>query len=48
MPMFRALGTPDNLKRHLILDTPHNVFTVGSVTVRIVLDWLDQYLGPVQ
>lgn len=48
LPMFRALGTPDNLKRHLTLDTPHNVFTAGSVTVRIVLDWLDQYLGPVQ
>ena len=47
VPMFRTLGTPLHLKRHKILDTPHNVFTAGSDTIRIVLDWLDQYLGPV-
>ena len=46
VPMFRALGTP--LKQHKILETPHNVFASGSDTIRIVLDWLDQYLGPVE
>jgi len=48
MPLFRALGTPENLKQHIILDTPHNVFAAGSTTIRIILDWLDKYLGPVQ
>jgi cephalosporin-C deacetylase-like acetyl esterase len=48
IPMFRALGTPENLKQHVILDTPHNVFNAGSITIRHILDWLDQYLGPVK
>jgi alpha-beta hydrolase superfamily lysophospholipase len=47
-PWFRALGTPENLKRHVVLETPHNVFAAGSATIRIILDWLDKYLGPVQ
>ncbi|MBI3665177.1 MAG: SUMF1/EgtB/PvdO family nonheme iron enzyme, partial [Acidobacteria bacterium] len=47
IPLFRALGTPTKDKRHVIFETPHNVFTAGSDMVREVLDWLDRYLGPV-
>jgi len=46
-PLFKMLATPDADKRHVLLDTPHDV-TEDRVHLRTnVLDWLDKYLGRV-
>jgi dienelactone hydrolase len=45
-PMFRLLGTPPEHKRHVVEDGGH--FVPRSRLISEVLDWLDQYLGPVQ
>ena len=47
-PLFRMLGTADSLKRHVVLDTPHDVLAMRGPLVHEVLAWLDKYLGPVQ
>ncbi len=44
-PMFRMLGTPDADKRHVLFDTPHDVREQHAQLVKVVLDWLDKYLG---
>ena len=45
-PLLRLLGTPEKDKRHVLVDSGHNV--VRSLErVRETLDWLDRYLGPV-
>jgi tRNA A-37 threonylcarbamoyl transferase component Bud32/pimeloyl-ACP methyl ester carboxylesterase len=44
-PMFEMLGTPAHQKRHVLFDTGHAVPRVEGITE--VLNWLDQYLGPV-
>ena len=41
------LGTPAADKRHVVLDTPHDVSEQRSELVKAVLAWLDQYLGRV-
>jgi predicted Ser/Thr protein kinase len=46
-PLFRLLGTPPADKRHVVLDTPHNVSQQKGVLSREVLAWLDKYLGRV-
>ena len=46
-PLFAMLGTPEKDKRHLILDTPHDVTAQRPQLTKAVLDWLDQYLGRV-
>lgn len=46
-PLFRMLGTPAAEKRHVILETPHDVTEDRPVLVREVLGWLDRYLGGV-
>ncbi len=45
-PLFRRLGTPDQDKRHIVYDMGHEPLPPGQ-TLRDVLPWLDQYLGPV-
>jgi len=45
-PMFESIGTPDDLKRHTILEGGH--MPPKNQLVRETLNWLDQYLGPVQ
>lgn len=47
-PLFRMLGTPEADKRHVLLETPHDVSAERPAMVREVLGWLDRYLGPVQ
>jgi len=42
-PMFRALGTPDVDKRHVIYEGGH-VFPFARIE-KDTLDWLDRYLG---
>jgi dienelactone hydrolase len=46
-PLFRMLGTPAAEKRHVILETPHDVTQDRPALVREVLSWLDRYLGRV-
>jgi hypothetical protein len=45
-PMFESIGTPNDLKHHAILEGGHA--PPQSQLSRETLDWLDQYLGPVQ
>jgi dienelactone hydrolase len=46
-PLFAMLGTPEEDKRHLILETPHDVTEQRTQLTKAVLDWLDHYLGRV-
>ncbi|HMH15870.1 MAG TPA: protein kinase [Edaphobacter sp.] len=46
-PLFNMLGTPAEDKKHVILETPHDVTEQRPQLVRAVLDWLDRYLGHV-
>jgi hypothetical protein len=46
-PLFRMLGTPETDKRHVILETPHDVTEDRGRLTKEVLDWLDRYLGRV-
>lgn len=48
IPLFEMLGTPAGKKRHVILDTPHDVRASRSEMMSVVLQWLDEYLGPVR
>jgi hypothetical protein len=45
-PMFQMLGTPDRDKKHVIFETGHDL--PRPEEIREILDWLDQYLGPVR
>jgi dienelactone hydrolase len=44
-PLFRALGTPAQEKKHILYDTGHKPPQVPLM--KETLDWLDHYLGPV-
>ena len=46
LPLFRFLGSPPADKRHALVDGGHVV--PRNVMIKESLDWLDQYLGPVQ
>ena len=46
-PLFAMLGTTADDKRHVVLDTPHDVTQQRPQLVKVVLDWLDHYLGRV-
>src|SRR6185312_6730242 len=46
-PLFNMLATPPADKRHVLLDTAHDVTDRRPELVREVLDWLDKYLGRV-
>jgi dienelactone hydrolase len=48
VPMFMALGTPPEDKRHVIYDTGHSTYGYRNEATREILDWLDRYLGPVK
>jgi eukaryotic-like serine/threonine-protein kinase len=47
-PLFEMLGTPPPDKRHIVLDTPHDVNEQRAQLTKTVLDWLDKYVGPVR
>ena len=46
-PLFHALGTPEQHKRHVLFDSGHIAPRIQDL-MREVLDWLDRYLGPVE
>ena len=48
LPLFRMLGTPAADKRHVVLETPHDVRARRPELIREVVGWLDHYLGPVR
>jgi predicted Ser/Thr protein kinase len=48
LPLFRALGTPAKDKKHVLLDGGHATPVAQPDLIKAYLDWLDQYLGPVQ
>ncbi len=45
-PLFAMLGTPASDKRHVVMESPHDVTVQRDQLVREVLAWLDKYLGP--
>ena len=47
-PLFAMLGTPAADKKHVVLDTPHDVRAKRPEMIGAVLPWLDRYLGPVR
>ncbi|HEY6359066.1 MAG TPA: SUMF1/EgtB/PvdO family nonheme iron enzyme, partial [Vicinamibacterales bacterium] len=47
-PLFRALGTPAADKTQVFLETPHDVSQQKDQLSKLVLTWLDKYLGRVQ
>jgi eukaryotic-like serine/threonine-protein kinase len=47
-PLFQMLGAPDAEKRHVVLDTPHDVTEDRPKLVDAVLRWLDAKLGRVE
>ena len=46
--LFRLIGTPEKDKRHVILNTAHDVTVSRGEAIREILDWLERYLGPVK
>jgi eukaryotic-like serine/threonine-protein kinase len=45
-PLFRALGTPAQDKRHVLFDSGHTPPLIPWI--KETLNWLDHYLGPVK
>jgi serine/threonine protein kinase/dienelactone hydrolase len=45
-PLYRLLGSKKEEKKHLIYETGHNI--PRNELIKEVLNWLDEYLGPVQ
>ena len=46
-PFFAMLGTPEADKRHVVLETPHDVTEQRPQLTKAVLEWLDKYMGRV-
>jgi formylglycine-generating enzyme required for sulfatase activity/cephalosporin-C deacetylase-like acetyl esterase len=44
-PFFRLLGTSKDQKKHVLYETSHNI--PRNELIKETLNWLDQYLGPV-
>jgi dienelactone hydrolase len=47
-PLFKALGTVEKDKKHVLYDGGHVSLFTRLDLVKEALDWLDHYLGPVQ
>lgn len=48
MPLFRMLGSSQTDKKHIVLESPHDVTNRRSELVPDVLGWLDDHLGRVE
>jgi tRNA A-37 threonylcarbamoyl transferase component Bud32/predicted esterase len=46
IPFFQALGTPEQDKKHFVVDGGHGIIT--HEIIREALAWFDRYLGPVR
>ena len=49
-PLIRLLGAPEKDKKHAILENSGHFINPGDSpeAARLMLDWLDRYLGPVR
>jgi len=47
LPLFRAFGTPEKDKRHVLYDGGHVNLNARMDLIGEILDWLDRYLGTV-
>lgn len=47
-PLFKMIGTSATEKRHVVMESPHDVTVQREELVKETLSWLDKYLGPVQ
>ncbi len=47
IPYFELAGTPPEHKRHVIYEAGHGDLPANEM-IREILDWLDEYLGPVE
>jgi len=47
-PLFDALATPRADKKHEVFPTSHGLMGKEKETMKVTLDWLDKYLGPVK
>ncbi|HEY1304184.1 MAG TPA: protein kinase [Vicinamibacterales bacterium] len=47
LPLLRALGTPEQNKRHVLFDGGHVNLQYRMDLIGEILKWLDRYLGPV-
>lgn len=45
LPLFRALGTPEKDKKHVLYDGGHASILVHPEIMKEILEWLDRYLG---
>jgi tRNA A-37 threonylcarbamoyl transferase component Bud32/dienelactone hydrolase len=48
LPMFRMLGTPAADKKHMTLETAHDVTVQRPALAHEVITWLDKYMGRVE
>jgi cephalosporin-C deacetylase-like acetyl esterase len=48
VPLYNAFATPDEHKHLESYPTDHNISSHRTEMIRINLEWLDKYLGPVQ
>jgi len=48
VPLYRLLGPAEKDKKHVVLETAHNVMQLRGQAAREILDWLDRYLGQVR
>lgn len=46
-PLFAMLGTLAADKRHVVMESPHDVTVHHAELLKEVLGWLDKYVGPV-
>ena len=47
-PMFRALGTPADRKRHIVFDGDHSLAGFEKDVIKVNLEWFDRFLGPIR
>jgi dienelactone hydrolase len=48
VPLFKALATPPDKKRHLIWNSDHGISGFEKEVISKNLEWYDKYLGPVR
>jgi hypothetical protein len=46
MPLFELLGTPEEHKKHVLLECGHSTLSFWrNQAIKEILNWLDQYFG---
>jgi hypothetical protein len=48
LPLLRMIGTPEQDKKRLVFETPHDISQDRALLSKEVLEWLDKYLGRVK